>query len=69
MAGPIALAAALSRLVTLRCPWCGQEKLVTRTPVHHRVCPRCKRQYPDPLAARRAGGGPARKAKPKPPRR
>lgn len=50
MAGPIALAAALSRLVTIRCPWCGQTKLVTRAPASHRVCPRCHRHFPDPLA-------------------
>ncbi len=53
MAGPIAMAAAMARLVTIKCPWCGQRKLVTRKPASHRVCPRCKRHYPDPLAARK----------------
>lgn len=50
MAGPIALASALSRLVTITCPWCGQKKLVARKPVSHRVCSRCKKHFPDPLA-------------------
>lgn len=53
MAGPIALAAALSRLVTITCPWCKHQKLVTRAPVHHRVCPRCKKHFPDPLARKK----------------
>lgn len=50
MANPIALAAAFSRLVTITCPWCKHRKLVTRAPVTHRVCPRCKKHFPDPLA-------------------
>jgi transposase-like protein len=52
MASPIALAAALSRTTKIKCPHCGLVKLVERKPVHHRVCPRCKRHYPDPIAAR-----------------
>lgn len=51
MAGPIALAAALSRVVTIKCPWCGHKKAVTRRqPVSHRTCPRCHKHFPDPLA-------------------
>lgn len=57
MAGPIALAAALSRMVTIKCPWCGHAKLVERRPAHHRVCPRCKRQFPDPFAKSKAKPG------------
>jgi transposase-like protein len=52
MVGPIALTAALSRLVAVRCPWCGHQKLVSRQPVAHRVCPRCKKHFPDRLAPR-----------------
>jgi ribosomal protein S27E len=53
MAGPIALAAALSRLVTLTCPWCRHKKVVSRKPVSHRVCPRCKKHFADPLAGKK----------------
>jgi hypothetical protein len=53
MGGPIALASALARLVTIKCPWCGYKKAVTRRPVSHRVCPRCKRHFPDPLAKKK----------------
>jgi transposase-like protein len=63
MANPIAIAAALSRLVTITCPHCGHRKPVTRRPVAHRTCPRCRRQFPDPLAERAAG------ARPRPKRR
>lgn len=52
MAGPIALAAALARTVTIVCPWCRHKKVVERKPAAHRVCPKCHRQYPDPIAAR-----------------
>ncbi len=53
MANPFAIAAALRRgTVTIECPHCGLKKLVARTPTHHRVCPRCKKQYPDPLTAK-----------------
>jgi hypothetical protein len=57
MAGPIALAAALSRTITITCPWCRHRKLVTKTatPAGYRVCPRCKRHFPDPLATKRGG--------------
>lgn len=51
MANPI-LAAALARLVQVQCPHCGRKKLVDRTPKQFRVCPRCHKQFPDPLAAR-----------------
>jgi ribosomal protein S27E len=54
VAGAIGIAAALrARLVTITCPHCGHVKQVERTPVAHRVCPRCKRQLADPIAARR----------------
>lgn len=55
MAGPIAIAAALSRMLPIRCPWCGHRKLVARQaePVAYRVCPRCKRHYPDPLTTKK----------------
>ena len=60
MAGLIAMAAAFSRLVAITCPWCKHPKLVTRAPVTHRVCPRCKKHFPDPLAARRSTAKPRR---------
>ena len=53
MPGPIALAAAMASTVVIRCPWCGHRKLVAKkdaTPVAHRVCPACKKHFPDPLA-------------------
>jgi transposase-like protein len=53
MGGPIALASALARLTTLKCPWCGQKKLVERKPAAFRVCPRCKRHFPDPIAKKK----------------
>jgi len=53
MGGPIALASALSRLVTIKCPWCGTKKAVMSKPAAFRVCPRCKRKYPDPLAKKK----------------
>jgi ribosomal protein S27E len=45
MAGPIALAAALSRLVEVKCPWCGHKKLVARKPVAYHACPKCHRHF------------------------
>jgi len=53
MGGPIALASALARLVTITCPWCGNKKAVMRQPAAFRVCPRCKRHFPDPLAKKK----------------
>jgi transposase-like protein len=50
MANPIVMAAALSRFVKITCPHCGQHKLVDRKPREYRVCPRCHRQFADPLA-------------------
>jgi len=47
MGGPIALASALARLVTIKCPYCGHRKVVDRKPTAFRVCPRCKRHFPD----------------------
>jgi transposase-like protein len=54
MANPIALAAALARLAKIKCPYCKHEKRVPRKPLpEFRICPKCKRRYPDPLSARR----------------
>ncbi len=55
MANPIALAALLSRMHTITCPYCGYKKQVQRSskPVAFRVCPNCKKHFPDPLTARR----------------
>ena len=53
MANPIALAAALARLTRIKCPHCGHIKMAPRKPAAFRVCPNCKRQFPDPLAPRR----------------
>jgi ribosomal protein S27E len=53
MAGPIALASALSRLVRIKCPWCRNEKLVVKKPAAFRVCPRCHKQFPDPFSSKR----------------
>jgi len=54
VAGAIGVAAALrARLVDITCPHCGYTKRVERTPAAHRVCPRCRRQFPDPIGARR----------------
>lgn len=50
----IMLGTALSRLVTIACPHCGQAKRVERRPVAFRVCPRCHRHFPDPVTAARA---------------
>ena len=50
----IALSAAMARLVTITCPWCRQRKRVERRPMAFRVCPRCHRHYPDPIAAEAA---------------
>lgn len=53
MANPIALAAALARQTTIKCPHCGHQKRVPRKQAAFRTCPNCKRQFPDPLAPRR----------------
>lgn len=53
MANPIAIAAALSRVVRVTCPHCGHRKMVDRKPRDFRVCPKCHRHFPDPLGARR----------------
>ena len=52
MANPFVIAAALARTFAITCPHCGFKKLVARRPAHHRTCPRCKRQFPDPLTHR-----------------
>lgn len=52
MANPFTLAAALTRTMTIVCPHCGLKKVVERRAAHHRVCPRCKKHYPDPVAAK-----------------
>jgi len=48
------LAAALSRLVTISCPHCGQKKQVERRPVAYRTCPKCHRRFDDPVTKTRA---------------
>jgi ribosomal protein S27E len=53
MASPIAIAAALSRLVKITCPHCGHVKTVAGRRATHRVCPRCHKRFPDPLSAPR----------------
>jgi transposase-like protein len=53
MAGPIALAVGLSRLVEITCPHCRMKKLVARGPKQFRVCPRCHRRFVDPLPRKR----------------
>jgi ribosomal protein L37AE/L43A len=45
----ILLGTALSRIVTLTCPFCGKKKRVERRPAAFRVCPHCHKRYPDPL--------------------
>lgn len=53
MANPFMLAAALGRArATIKCPYCRHSKIVPAKPAAHRVCPRCRRQFPDPLAQR-----------------
>ena len=49
----IAITVALSRLVPITCPHCGAKKLVERRPTAFRVCPRCKKQFPDPVRAKK----------------
>jgi transposase-like protein len=49
----IGLAASLSRLVKITCPHCGHVKAAVRRPVAYRVCPRCHKQFKDPLASKR----------------
>jgi hypothetical protein len=49
MANPIALAAALSRMIAITCPYCRHKKLVERKPAAFRRCPRCHRRFEDPL--------------------
>lgn len=53
MAGPIALASALARLIEVTCPWCRHKKLVTRKPVAFHVCPKCKRHFNDAKTAKK----------------
>ena len=47
MAGAIALAVALSRLVTTTCPHCGHTRAGVRR-AEHRVCTRCRKRYREP---------------------
>jgi transposase-like protein len=49
VANPIALAAALSRLVAITCPYCRRKKMVERAPKQFRTCPHCHKRFPDPL--------------------
>ncbi len=53
MGGPIAIASALAKMTTIKCPWCGAKKAVMRRPAAYRVCPRCKRHFPDPFAKKK----------------
>ncbi|MBA3465321.1 MAG: hypothetical protein H0T46_35645 [Deltaproteobacteria bacterium] len=54
MANPFAVAAMLARMqVTLTCPHCDQKKVVRRQPAAFRTCPRCKKQFPDPLTKKK----------------
>ena len=53
MANPIALAVALSRTVAIKYPHCGFKKLVDRKPKKNRVCPRCRKHFPEVVATRR----------------
>jgi uncharacterized protein (DUF983 family) len=48
VAGPIAIASALARLVEITCPRCGRVKLFERTrrKTLLRTCPRCKQTLP-----------------------
>jgi transposase-like protein len=51
---PFVLGAMLGRMVAIKCPYCGFRKTVDKTkPTHHRVCPRCKKHFPDPLGTKR----------------
>ncbi len=43
----IALAAAMARIRTIKCPYCRHSKLVDRKPKAFRVCPRCHKHFPD----------------------
>lgn len=52
MSGAIDVAAALARFVEITCPHCGHAKRVERKPATCRVCPRCRRQFADPLTAK-----------------
>jgi transposase-like protein len=46
----IGVAAALAaRFADISCPHCGHVKRVERRPAARRVCPKCRRQFPDPL--------------------
>jgi ribosomal protein L37AE/L43A len=63
MASPIALSAALSRMVAIACPYCHRKKLVSREPRQFRLCPHCHRRFADPSPGRheRAGADPRRR--------
>ena len=46
MANPIAVAAALSRTLTVMCPHCGAKKLVDKTTSpKERACARCHKHF------------------------
>jgi ribosomal protein S27E len=38
-----------TRFVQITCPHCGNVKRVEARPAARRVCPRCRRQFADPL--------------------
>ena len=53
MANPFAIAAALARQQTvITCPRCGFKKQVLKKPASHRVCPKCRKQFADPLSVK-----------------
>jgi ribosomal protein S27E len=50
VAGAIGIAAVLAaRFIEITCPHCGHVKRVERKPAARRVCPRCRRQFADPV--------------------
>ena len=53
MANPFAIAAALSRMLKIKCPHCGHVKAVENRPTRDRVCSKCKKHFPDPVSAKR----------------
>ena len=49
MGGAISVAAVLAaRHIKVTCPHCSHVHRVARKPVAYRLCPRCRRTFPDP---------------------
>ncbi len=42
-------ASRAARFAHITCPHCSHVKRVERRPAARRVCPKCRRQFPDPL--------------------